>query len=121
MNNIGTEAEIFLALHKKGSETRVKKFQRVRKVWKPPDKDCYKTNFDGALFEGGELVLELWFAIIEVKLWALSLSEKIQIPPRWLLWKCWQQEEQSSMLKNLVLVSLFLKVMRRLSLLINAL
>ena len=55
MNNIGTEAEIFLALHKKGSETRVKKFQRVRKVWKPPDKDCYKTNFDGALFEEGEV------------------------------------------------------------------
>ena len=32
-----------------------KKIQRVRKVWKPPDEDCYKTNFDGALFEEGEV------------------------------------------------------------------
>lgn len=81
MDSIILEAEIFLALHEKSRDTRVKKIQRVKKkIGNHQMRNCYKTNFDGAIFE------KEWEAGIGVVVRnhrgevMASLSEKIQKP-----------------------------------------
>lgn len=117
MDSIILEAEIFLALHEKSRATRVKKIQRVKKKIGNHQMKIAIKQISMVLYlrRNGKLVLELWFVIIEVKLWPLSLK-KYKNPPRCSLCKCWQKKEQSYLLKNLVLVSLLLKATWRLTL-----
>ena len=68
------------------------------------------------LRRNGKLVLKLWFVITEVKLWSLSLKNTKTLLGGHFGNVGSKKSSPIYLLKNLVLVSLFLKATRRLSL-----
>lgn len=82
LNRVVSEAKRYLSLHQQPVSNLPKNQSHVRETkWKPPEFNCFKTNFDGAMFTNiGEAGLGVVIRNHAGEIIA-ALSEKIPQPP----------------------------------------
>ena len=84
--------------------------RRVSKKWCPPASDCWKINFDDAMFgESDEAGIRVVIRNSKVKLW-LPYPRRLRSHLLWIFWNCLLPSELCSPSKQ-VLQNLFLKGM----------
>ena len=84
--------------------TIVKMQHRKHTRWKPPDRDYYKVNYDGAIFEQqGKQAQALSSETQMGKLWHLCPNQ-FSSPQQFHRWKQWQQGKRRNLLLRSVLI-----------------